>query len=92
MPRVFVELCGWFHQDVLSIYPTFSEAVSAFVRQLDDSSKVALNAYLSELISSDATDQQLQELWGRCGADWWFTKESIRDFFRGVQRAIASGR
>jgi len=57
MPDVFVEFCQWFHQDVFMLYPSWDQAISAFVAQLDDTSKMTLNVYLGDLIASDATER-----------------------------------
>jgi hypothetical protein len=91
MPDVFVQFCQWFHQDVFILYPTWDQALSAFVAQLDDPSKVTLKFYLGDLIASDATDAQLEKLWKDHGAEFGLADSSaIRCLFGETLRVLAA--
>jgi hypothetical protein len=79
VPAVFVRFCQWFHQDVLRHYRSFDQAISAFVDLLDEAEKVTLKAYLEDLIASDATDDELLNLWQDHGSEWGSTR--IRRLF-----------
>ena len=83
VPEVFVEFCQWFYQDVLVHYGSIDRALSAFVDQLDDPSKVTLKAYLEDLIASDATDEELEKLWQDHGSEFGSTR--IRRLFADLQ-------
>src|SRR5438067_1840634 len=76
MPDVFVQFCQWFHQDVLVLYRSLDNAILGFVAELDDPSKVALKTYLSNLIASGASDEELLRLWKRHGAEIGFVETS----------------
>jgi contact-dependent growth inhibition (CDI) system CdiI-like immunity protein len=93
MPDVFVQFCQWFHQDVFVLYPSMDLAISAFVEQLDDESKVTLRAYLADLIASSASDQEWERLWKDHGAQFgWVESSSMRPFFAEIQRVLTGSR
>lgn len=91
MPDEFVQFCQWFHQDVFELYPSWDQALSAFVAQLDDAEKVTLKAYLGDLIASDATDAELEKLWKDHGAQFGFVEPwAMRRLFAETLRALAA--
>jgi hypothetical protein len=86
-PDAFVWLCQWFHQDIFVLYHSFDQALLAFVTELDDPNKVALKTYLADLITSGASDEELEKLWKVHGAQFGFVEaSSIRPLFAEVQR------
>lgn len=91
MPDVFIHFCQWFHQDVFILYPSLDQAISAFVAQLDDPGRVALKAYLGDLLASGASDGDLEKLWKDHGAQiGWVEPSSIRLLFGETQRVLAA--
>ena len=91
MPDVFVQFCQWFHQDVFVLYRSLDDAILRFVAELDDPSKWALKTYLSDLIASCASDEELLKLWKRHGAEIGFVEaSSIRRLFDAMLGVLAA--
>lgn len=88
-PASFLAFSSWFHQDIRYEYPAFDAAVSAYIAQLEAAGSAELNAYLGELVASDASDDELRQLWSDSGADW--NMQPIRPFFQRVRAQLAAG-
>ncbi len=89
MPDIFLQFCRWFHQDIRHSYPSLDHAASGFVVQLDAAAAAELKSFLGYLLASDASDQELQELWSERGSDWGVSP--IRPFFERVRAQLAGG-
>jgi len=88
-PESFVGFSSWFYQDILHDYASFDAAVSAYIARLDAAGSAELQAYLGELVASDASDEELQRLWSDSGAEWGVSP--IRPFLQRVQAQLAPG-
>ncbi len=87
-PDSFLGFSQWFHQDIQYEYPRLDDAASGYIATLDDARAAELNAYLGELLASEASDEELQELWSQCGSQWGYSP--IRPFFQRVRDQIAA--
>jgi hypothetical protein len=66
------------------------DAVAAeFVATLDAASSAELDTYLGGLVASEASDDELQELWSDGGAEW--SVAPIRPFFERIRAQLAAG-
>jgi len=88
-PNSFLALASWFHQDILYEYPSLDAAASGYIAHLDAAGSAELNAYLGELVASDAGDDELRSLWSDSGAEW--NVAPIRPFFERVRAQLGSG-
>jgi hypothetical protein len=87
-PKSFLWLSSWFHQDIRYEYPSLDVAASGYIASLGAAGSAELQAYLGELIASDASDDQLRKLWSDSGAEW--SVAPIRPFFERVRAQLAS--
>ncbi|MFM9849856.1 MAG: hypothetical protein ACKVP3_22205 [Hyphomicrobiaceae bacterium] len=88
-PASFLAFSSWFHQDINYEYPPLDAGASAYIAQLDAAGSTELNAYLGELVASDASDDELRQLWSDSGAEW--NMQPIRPFLHRVRAQLAAG-
>lgn len=87
-PDSFLGFSEWFHQDIQYEYPRLDGAASGYIATLDAAAAEELSAYLGDLLTSDASDEELQDLWTQCGSQWGYSP--IRAFFQRVRDEIAT--
>lgn len=79
MPEIYLQLCEFFHQDVLVVYSGLGEALQSFLDPLATSEKRELVAFLEK--EMEKAPDRINATWDRCGSDMSFLKNDILKFY-----------
>jgi predicted phosphatase len=63
IPRAFLKLTAYFHQDVDLIYPTGDDMLRDALAALTPQEREEIKAYLTELIDGKFNEMQLRAIW-----------------------------
>ena len=94
IPPVFKSICSFFHQDVLEIYTDFDEALEDYIKDFSPDQLVNLTRFLDTLLNGSPNAGQLQAIWNKTDADWYFDDQSLIVFLEKMRElaAIRTGR
>jgi hypothetical protein len=85
IPKEFNDFCRGFHQDIGILHPTLDGVIRASLAQFSEDRKLVLKAFLADLLSSSASDLDLEKMWNASPADFFIERPAdIRKVFQIV--------
>ena len=92
IPDAFYQFCLRLHQDSFILYGREPEDLAAGpLQHMPKERKLALRAFLNELLTGNYSDDELQEIYRKGDADIGFRGESLRHFLALVRDTIDRG-
>jgi hypothetical protein len=89
IPEEFYDFCLYLHQDSFEVYGREPKDLAAGpIRHMSKERKLALRAFLNQLLTGNYSDGQLQEIYRKGDADIGFRGEALRHFFALVRDTI----
>lgn len=82
-PEIFIELCHFFHQDIMVVYPNLDAALRDFFTTQTPADISDLTVYLNGRITSEEVTT-LESEWDKLGADISFPDGGITAFYKAV--------
>ena len=87
MPDIYLQLCQFFHQDVLVIYPGIEAAINSFVGDASERDLHHLANFLREELSKNTSE--MNATWDNCGSDLMFESDGIKKFYNLILEATS---
>ena len=86
----FLKFTSQFHQDIFDIHESADEALGTALGGLSKQEQGALRSFLISAIASDASNDQLLELWNSAQSEFYLSESSqARDFFTRIVSRIS---
>lgn len=92
IPREFVTLCSYFHQDIDLMGSTEEQWIAYALGNLDGRQKAAVKKFISDLLAKNTADAEFLHIWNSSGAEIGFA--SARDqriFLQKIEDMIDRG-
>ncbi len=91
IPDVFYDFCLYLHQDSMEVYgPDVQDVIDGALQHIPVEQRLLLRNYLSELLSGQYSDNQLQEIFHSTDAELGI-RRGLRQFLAQIRDTINSG-
>ncbi|MCG8482185.1 MAG: contact-dependent growth inhibition system immunity protein [Clostridia bacterium] len=87
-PVSFQKFCELFHQDIDLVYDNPEDLLGDFVEDQSQDELAKFEKFLSEIIGSELSNEEIDRLWEECGARIEIKGITMKEFFIDVLQRI----
>lgn len=89
VPDAFYEMCGWFDLELEENIPEGSDDISYAIGHLSEDEKGIVKDFLTEILTSDPSDKELEAVWFDGGARVGFAdQQHYRVYLEEIWRRL----